>query len=922
MKSRRALVASYDVPRDDQDSGARRLWHLIGFLQETGWIVDFIAANGPGDPRHVRVLQARGVAVHDDSHRPGTPAVQGGTALLHKLTRAGAFDLALLAFWPIAELYLPSLRQTCPEARIIVDSLDLHFLRDARRLLHGAPGGAMHPRLDAEFADQMVGELNTYAAADAVLTVSEKEARLLEDFGGGSLFAAVAPDCEEMEASPFTQAERTGILLLGSYKHLPNVDALEYFCREILPRVDRQLLAEHPVYVVGTGVSENIRRVVEKTERIRLVGWVPTVVAYFHRARISIIPLRYGAGTKRKMIQALMTGTPTVSTSVGAEGLDLTDGEHLLTADNAEGFARSIERLLSDDSLWRHLASNGRARIIRTHSRAAVKSRFAQIVDAVMARPAKPLLLDESTRERYARRVGYQVHQRIAVAARMMAAALSPGDGIVLVASGGNGALLEFGERTGWHFPRALDGRYRGAGFVDGTAAVNHLESLRSQGADALLLPSISFWMLERYPELKRHLEEHYRLAGCDEGVCRMYDLRSPVARVSGLVPRLPESANGQSPRIPLDNPAAHRARDSVRLIAFYLPQYHPIPENDRWWGEGFTEWRNVVKARPLFPGHGQPQLPTDLGFYDLRLAQSRQEQADLGRRHAIHGFCYYHFWFHGKRLLERPFNEALDTGQPDFPFCLCWANEPWSRRWDGSETDVLQPQSYSAEDDLNHIRWLLRPLTDARAITIDGRPVFLVYQGRQLPDPARTTELWRREAVRAGLKGLYLLAVETGWDAGWDATQIGFDAKVLFQPQFSLLNSVPRLDVANPRLRVYDYEQAWPILANPQPVSYLRYDTVFPGWDNTPRRGEEGWVVHNSTPEAYQQWLRLAIEKTRDRPADQRIVFLNAWNEWAEGCHLEPDHRNGREYLEATAEVVRSQGSGVRSQESGVRSP
>ncbi len=909
MKTKRALVASYFVPRDDQDSGARRLWDLIRFLQEAGWTVDFIAASGLGDPRHVRNLQARGVAVHDDSPRPGASVREFGAPLLSRLARCGAFDLALFAFWPIAELYLPSLRQACPDARIIVDSLDLHFLRDARRLLRGAPTPAP---LDAEFADQMAGELNTYAAADAVLTVSAKEAQLLSDFGGDALFAAVVPDCEEMEASSVSLAERKGILLLGSYQHLPNVDALEYLCQEILPRVDRDLLAAHPVQVVGTGVSASVRSLVEKTEPIRVVGWVPSVIPYFHRARLSVIPLRYGAGTKRKMIQALMTGTPTVTTEIGAEGLDLRHGEHVLEANDPEAFARSIEQLLKDEALWGRLASNGRSLIVRTHGRDTVRSRFLQTLDAVMARPPKPLLLEEGTRERYRRRVGYQFHQRITDAARKMVAAVAPAQGIVLVASGGSREFLQLGQHLAWHFPRLPDGGHRSDDFADGTAAVHHLESLRAEGADSLLLPSTSFWMLDRYPDLKEHLDSHYRLAGSDEGICRVYDLRNGAVRGPTADISVPESAVDRLPRTWLPESLTRLGPPPARLVAFYLPQYHPIPENDRWWGEGFTEWRNVAKAQPLFPGHRQPQLPADLGFYDLRLAEVRQQQADLARRHGIHGFCYYHFWFHGKRLLERPFNEVLGLGRPEFPFCLCWANEPWSRRWDGSETDILQPQSYSAEDDLNHIRWLMGPLTDARAIAIDGRPVFIVYQGRQLPDPARTTDLWRREAERAGLKGLYLMAVETGLDAGWDATQVGFDAKVLFQPQFSLLNKVPRLDEPNPRLRVYDYQKAWPVLADPEPVAYPRYDTVFPSWDNTPRKGETGWVVHNSSPRAYEQWLRLTIDKTRDRPEDQRVVFINAWNEWAEGCHLEPDRDDGLAYLEATSAALFAGGAAM----------
>src|SRR5215475_4957626 len=183
---------------------------------------------------------------------------------------------------------------------------------------------------------------------------------------------------------------------------------------------------------------------------------------------------------------------------------------------------------------------------------------------------------------------------------------------------------------------------------------------------------------------------------------------------------------------------------DTPRLVAFYLPQYHPIPENDEWWGTGFTEWTNVVSAKPVFAGHYQPHLPADLGFYDLRLPEVRQAQADLARNHGIHGFCYYHYWFQGRRLLRRPFDEVLRSGQPDFPFCLCWANENWTRVWDGSDKKLLIEQTYSADDDLAHIRWLAPAFRDPRHIRVEGKPLFLVYRARKLPDPLRTTSLWR----------------------------------------------------------------------------------------------------------------------------------------------------------------------------------
>jgi lipopolysaccharide biosynthesis protein len=345
-----------------------------------------------------------------------------------------------------------------------------------------------------------------------------------------------------------------------------------------------------------------------------------------------------------------------------------------------------------------------------------------------------------------------------------------------------------------------------------------------------------------------------------------------------------------------------------VRLIAFYLPQFHPIPENDEWWGEGFTEWSNVAAARPLFEGHYQPHIPADLSFYDLRIPDVRAAQAELARTYGISAFCYYHYWFSGKRLLEQPFDEVLTTGEPDFPFCLCWANEPWSRRWHGRNEDVLQPQAYSHADDREHVRWLLPALADDRAVTIDGKPVFVVYQARDLPDPARTVEVWRDEIDRAGLPGIYLLTVETGWDEGWDATQVGFDAKVMFRPQFTTLGRLPhrRID-EKPDLKVYDYAAAARAFAEPDDVPYLHFETVCPRWDNTPRAGERGIVLHEATPELYQQWLEVVLGRTRQRSADERVVFVNAWNEWGEGCHLEPDVAFGRGYLEATQRALRA---------------
>ena len=210
-----------------------------------------------------------------------------------------------------------------------------------------------------------------------------------------------------------------------------------------------------------------------------------------------------------------------------------------------------------------------------------------------------------------------------------------------------------------------------------------------------------------------------------------------------------------------------------ARAIAFYLPQFHPFRENDTWWGKGFTEWTNVSRAKPKFDGHHQPHLPTDLGFYDLRLPESRKDQADLARQYGIEGFCYWHYWFNGKRLLERPFNEVLKSREPDFPFCLAWANETWSRRWLGEPKDILIEQTYSDEDDLQHIRWLIGAFSDDRYIRINGKPVFLIYRPSDLPNPKKTTDLFRLECLKHGINEPFLIGVN-GHNVSLDSRKIG----------------------------------------------------------------------------------------------------------------------------------------------------
>ena len=358
---------------------------------------------------------------------------------------------------------------------------------------------------------------------------------------------------------------------------------------------------------------------------------------------------------------------------------------------------------------------------------------------------------------------------------------------------------------------------------------------------------------------------------------------------------------------------AASEGRRAVRSVAFYLPQYHPTAENDAWWGAGFTDWINVVRAAPRFRGHYQPHLPADLGFYDLRSPETREAQAELARSHGVDGFCYYHYWFNGRPLLERPFNEVLASGKPDFPFLLCWANENWTRVWDGGSRQVLIEQRYSEVDDRAHIRSLLPAFGDRRYITVDGRPVFLVYRAGALPDPSRTTEVWRQEAAAAGLRGLYLCRVDTDGDDRADPRRTGFDAAVEFQPDTSLAtrrigrNRVGGALTARGHARnfVMDYADLVTQAMQRPPAEYVRFPCVMTAWDNSARRHEGAWIFHGSTPDSYGSWLRTALDRFEPPTPEENLVFTNAWNEWAEGNHLEPDQRWGRGYLEAHAAAL-----------------
>ena len=344
------------------------------------------------------------------------------------------------------------------------------------------------------------------------------------------------------------------------------------------------------------------------------------------------------------------------------------------------------------------------------------------------------------------------------------------------------------------------------------------------------------------------------------------------------------------------------------KVVAFYLPQFHPVPENDAWWGRGFTEWANVVKATPMFDGHEQPHLPADLGYYDLRVPEVRVQQAAMARTHGIDAFCYYHYWFGGRRVLDRVFDEVLRSGTPDLPFCLCWANENWTRAWDASEQEVLLAQDHGPAEREEHVRYLVDAFADPRYLRVDGRPLFAIYRVQQLPGADEFLARLRAVSMERGAGDPYVVKFDTHGNFE-DPAGYHCDAAAQFFPHGADVR-VPRarVDAAHPEDHLWRYaDVVETYLAEPAPA-WTRHECVTPGWDNTARRGVgRSHLIIERTPELYERWLRAACERADARGGGpgRGVVFVNAWNEWAEGAHLEPDERHGRAYLRAHARAV-----------------
>jgi Glycosyltransferase WbsX len=356
-----------------------------------------------------------------------------------------------------------------------------------------------------------------------------------------------------------------------------------------------------------------------------------------------------------------------------------------------------------------------------------------------------------------------------------------------------------------------------------------------------------------------------------------------------------------------------------IRALGIVLPQFHAIPENDAWWGKGFTEWTNTRKMEPLYKNHYQPHTPHEsIGYYDLSTLAGMQKQIHDALKYGLSGLCYYHYWFNEKMLLQKPTEILLDNKGLQIPFMLCWANENWTRAWDGRSKSILLEQKYSLADDEIHMDYLCKKyFKDERYIKINNAPVFAVYRHQLFPDIKQTVNLWQKMAKANGFSGLYLVAVENQFNEPVNPNTIGFSASFQFPPNFTALKD---LTYKNLKMRlkrpffsklkyksIIQYKTLVKYYSSLSKPNYTFYPGVIPGWDNSPRRIdlERSYIVENSTPKMYQKLLEATCEKFEPFSNEENFIFINAVNEWAEGNHLEPCKKWGYQYYEATKNVL-----------------
>lgn len=354
---------------------------------------------------------------------------------------------------------------------------------------------------------------------------------------------------------------------------------------------------------------------------------------------------------------------------------------------------------------------------------------------------------------------------------------------------------------------------------------------------------------------------------------------------------------------------------NKIRAIAYYLPQFHPIPENDEWWGKGFTEWTNVAKAKPLFKGHEQPKLPADLGFYDLRVTEVREQQAQMAREAGIEGFCYWHYWFgNGKRLLERPFNEVLESGKPDFPFMLAWANETWSGFHHGlrDNSNILIEQKYPGDEDIiNHFNACLPAFMDSRYIKVENKPCFMIYHFWQHPEIKKFIRIWNEKAIENGLDGIFFIAIgkeediESAFDIGFNGFNLAISTTDVYH-KIKYYWWIRQLNRIRQRPLQLIHYKLFVKTANSQYWQNEHiYPSAMPNWDHSPRTGKKGIIYNGSTPVLFKEHLQNIFDKIKNKKKEN-LVFIKSWNEWAEGNYLEPDRKWGKQFLFVIKEVFK----------------
>ena len=510
-----AWICAPTFPEIERDAGSRRIMYTARILEELGFRVSLVTPSC-GSAKSARILEGSSVEL-----------IVGSPPVVLESTPRPDPDLIVICHWYLAETWIRHIRRALPETKIVIDNMDLHFLRQTRKSFQR--NGEQPAILDPETGFVYVRELNTYAAADAVWTVSEKEAALVNSFLGSRTLAAAIPDCEEMPPSNLPFDARKGVLFIGNFRHDPNRSGVEYLCRQIVPLLDRKLLREHPVMVVGNALDADIRRLGEDLEGVQMIGWVPSIIQYLQHCRASVLPLLYGAGTKRKLVQSLMSRTPAVSTWVGIEGLDLRPGKDVLVADDPQEFAQCIERLLVDADLWIALARRGRTRVLRNHSRHVIRERIRSEVGRLLRLTPKSGDLAVAADVLKTNWLKPQYQQLLL---RINHAVLdhTSENSTLLVVSKGDEQLLQFPKRHASHFPSDDQGNYTGYNPPDSEWCIRKLQSAAAAHPTVFVLPAPFLWWLEYYRGLREYLFARCRVAYDDAETCVIFELANDTS--------------------------------------------------------------------------------------------------------------------------------------------------------------------------------------------------------------------------------------------------------------------------------------------------------------------------------------------------------------------------------------------------------